>query len=412
MQRVPDGKGGQIWKISNATVAHIPEMWEELGYHPIAKYLADTLPTFRLLGMENWQVFLLGLSLLLAWPLATLICVLLTRAIVTRSGPFMDAINNFLKLQFRIFLYFIIVRAVFEIIGLSLYSKALLQSAGFTYIAVIILLFGITNLLLGYQARRLLQAGNEHYVALLKPASTVIKVLLCIAMVLVWAENAGYSMSTLLAGLGVGSLAVALAAQKTLENIIGAITIYSARPIKPGDFCRFGTTVGTVEEIGLRSTMLRTLNRTLVSIPNSIFAGEEVENYSERDRIRYFRYLRLEIGSPDQLRSLLSELRKLFSSRKMLQADTISIRFDEITDNTAHVRVDAGVMTNDFQTYLEEAEELNLHILELVHNAGINFSGPGQQLTLRSGGTQTAPDPDALERFLASQQTSPAGSGD
>jgi MscS family membrane protein len=80
-------------------------------------------------------------------------------------------------------------------------------------------------------------------------------------------------MSTIIAGLGVGSLAVALAAQKTLENVIGAITLYSARPVNPGDLCRFGNIVGVVEEIGLRSTLIRTLNRTMLAVPNSVFSS-------------------------------------------------------------------------------------------------------------------------------------------
>ena len=224
-----------------------------------------------------------------------------------------------------------------------------------------------------------------------------------ITVLLIWANDAGYDMSTVIAGLGVGSLAVALAAQKTLENIIGAITIYTARPIKPGDFCRFGTTVGTVEEIGLRSTMIRTLNRTIVSIPNAVFAADEVENYSERDRIRYFRYLRLEIGEAEQLRALLVRLRELFDGTDIVQQDTISIRFDEITDNTAHVRIDAGISTNDFQVYLEAAEELNLQIIDAVQKLGARFSGPGQQLTLHPG-KGDAGAVDAIEQYLAGQQ--------
>ena len=112
-------------------------------------------------------------------------------------------------------------------------------------------------------------------------------------------------MSTILAGLGVGSLAVALAAQKTLENLIGAVTLYAARPVSPGDFCRLGTVVGTVEEIGLRSTTIRTLNRTLVVIPNSVFSSVDIENYSVRDRIRFYQELRLNLATPEQLTDAL-----------------------------------------------------------------------------------------------------------
>ena len=409
MQRVPDGEGGRVWKFSNATVSRIPEMWQELGYSPRVAAISEMLPEFRFLGMENWQVLFVALALILAWPLATLICVVLTRFLVHRPGPFQDAIARFFKFQFRVFLFIVLLRIGVHQIGLTVYSMVVLQSVGLIYVAVIILLLGVINLIHGFQARRLVQASNEHYVALLKPIATVIKVLMAITVGLVWASDAGYDMSTVIAGLGVGSLAVALAAQKTLENIIGAITIYSARPIKPGDFCRFGTTTGTVEEIGLRSTNLRTLNRTLVSIPNAVFAADEVENYSERDRIRYFRYLRLEIGDAEQLRALLLRLRELFAATQMVQQDTLSIRFDEITDNTAHVRIDAGVSTNDFQVYLEVAEELNLQIISAVQSLGARFSGPGQQLTLYPGKQGGADTLDGMEKFLAGQQPTPEG---
>ena len=126
-----------------------------------------------------------------------------------------------------------------------------------------------------------------------------------------WASDAGFNISTIVAGLGVGSLEVALAAQKTLENVIGAITLYTARPISPGDFCRFGTIKGTVEEIGLRSVTLRTPDRTLVTVPNAMFSSADVENISSRDRIRYFKQLQLQMPTSAQLRVILGELRTL-----------------------------------------------------------------------------------------------------
>jgi len=190
-------------------------------------------------------------------------------------------------------------------------------------------------------------------------------------------------MSTILAGLGVGSLAVALAAQKTLENVIGAITLYTARPVKAGDFCRFGQTVGTVEEIGLRSTIIRTPDRTRVFIPNSVFSSVEVENYSSRDRIRYFRQLQLQMTTADQLRVILAELRKMFYSHPKVLQDSVSVRLEKVEQALALVRLEAGVSTRDFQEYLTVAEDINLRIIELVHNVGAAFSGPGQVLQLR-----------------------------
>ncbi|MEP5322734.1 mechanosensitive ion channel family protein, partial [Marinobacter alexandrii] len=220
-------------------------------------------------------------------------------------------------------------------------------------------------------------------VALLKPFTTIVKVLVVTIIALVWADRAGYNMSTIIAGLGVGSLAVALAAQKTLENVIGAITLYTARPVSPGDLCRFGNVVGVVEEIGLRSTQIRTINRTLLVVPNSVFSSVEVENLSSRDRIRYYPNLQLQMADVDQLRLILGKLRELLLAHPMVLQETVSVRLEKIEAATAVIRIDSGITTTDFQEYLAVAEDLNLHIIELVHNAGAIFSGAGQVLQLR-----------------------------
>jgi MscS family membrane protein len=239
------------------------------------------------------------------------------------------------------------------------------------------------SLLRDYQIRKMQYAGNTQYVALLKPFTTMAKVLVVTIICLYWANTAGYDMSTILAGLGVGSLAVALAAQKTLENLIGAVTLYTARPVRAGDFCRFGNITGTVEEIGLRSTLLRTLDRSMLVVPNSVFAAQEIENFSHRDRIRYFRRFRLQLAGAEQLRFILAEVRKTFLSHPQVLQETVSVRFETIEDANAILRLDAGVNTTDYQAFLAVAEDLNLRVVETVQGAGAIFSGPGQLLQLR-----------------------------
>src|SRR5207237_8568046 len=102
----------------------------------------------------------------------------------------------------------------------------------------------------------------------------------------------GYNVDTVLAGLGVGGIAVALAAQKTIENLFGGVSVISDKPVLVGDFCQFGGQVGTVEDIGLRSTRIRTLDRTVVTVPNSQFSTMTLENFSRRDRIWFHSMLR------------------------------------------------------------------------------------------------------------------------
>ena len=396
LQRVPDGRGGKVWKLSNATVAQIPQMWEELGYSPVATYFKEILPTFKFMGMDNWQVVATALFFALAWPLAALASSLLMRIALLIPNRFPLGIAHFFKGPMRFFLFVLIARVMVNMLGLSLTARVLMESSGVDYIAYTVLFLGLISLIRDYQIRKLQYAGRAQYAALLKPMTTIIKVVLVVLIALFWADSAGYNMSTILAGLGVGSLAVALAAQKTLENLIGAITLYVARPVGPGDFCRFGTVVGTVEEIGLRSTTIRTLNRTLVVIPNSVFSSVDIENYSVRDRIRFYQELRLKLVTPEQLTDALQQLRKLFTDKKEVMDETVSIRFFHIDDATAVLRLDAGVDTSDYQMFLAVAEELNLGIVKVVRDAGATFSGPSKSIKFdgelsTAGITQTTP---------------------
>jgi MscS family membrane protein len=383
LQRVPDGKGGRVWKLSNATIAEIPAMWDELGYSPVAEYLNQHLPAITFMGMDNWQLLGTILVFILAWPLAALSSYLLMRLALLIPNRFPMGIQRFFKGSMRFFLFILIARILIGQLGLSLTARIFLESSGMDFIAWTILLLGLMSLLRDYQIRKMQYAGNTQYVALLKPFTTMAKVIAVTIICLFWAKTAGYDMSTILAGLGVGSLAVALAAQKTLENVIGAVTLYTARPVRAGDFCRFGNITGTVEEIGLRSTLLRTLDRSMLVVPNSVFASQEIENFSHRDRIRYFRRFRLQLAGAEQLRFILAEVRKTFLSHPQVLQDTVSVRFETIEDANAILRLDAGVNTTDYQAFLAVAEDLNLRVVETVQGAGAIFSGPGQLLQLR-----------------------------
>ena len=394
LQRIPDGRGGRIWKLSNATVARVPEMWDELGYSDAAISVSRLLPEFRFLGMENWQIVGFIVFFIVAWPLASLVSYVLMRGALLIPNRFPLSIKHFFRGPMRFFIFIFIARLMIDELGLSLTSRILLESSGVDYIAFTVIIMGLLSLLRDYQIRKMQHAGNAHYVALLKPFTTIVKVFVVTIIALFWAKQAGYDMSTILAGLGVGSLAVALAAQKTLENVIGAITLYTARPVSAGDFCRFGNVKGTVEEIGLRSTIIRTMDRSMLVIPNSMFSSVEIENFSQRDRIRFFRRYQMQIPQSGQMRHILEQIRQLAANSPHVIDETISIRFETITDANAILRIDLGVDTTDFQKFLAVVEELNLGILDIADQAGTRFTGPAR-LNLDPTGNDS--EPGALE---------------
>ena len=383
LQRIEEADGTPVWRVSNATVVRIPDMWDELGYSALNVWLSQVLPEFYVLGMGNFQVAILLATAIGGWFVTGWISLLIAGLGGRFSNPWQHAISRFLRVPLRLILYVALIRIVIANLGLSVIAKAYLQSSPLEYLVAVILAFGLLNLYRDYKIRQLELHGDVEYVALIKPVVVILRIIVATTAALMWADQAGFNVSTLIAGLGVGSLAVALAAQKTLENVIGAITLYTARPIRPGDWCRFGQIQGTVEEIGLRSVTLRTQNRTLVTVPNSMFSSADIENFSVRDRIRFYKLLQLQMPAPDQLRAILGEFRALFAAHPMVQQNTISVRLADIEAATAVVRLDAGILTRNYEEYLAVAEDLNLRIIEIVHQNGAIFSGPGQVLQIR-----------------------------
>jgi MscS family membrane protein len=207
-------------------------------------------------------------------------------------------------------------------------------------------------------------------------------------------EHIGVPVAALAAGIGVGGLAFALASQSTLENLVAGLTIYGDRPIRVGDFCTIGAISGTVESIGLRSTRLRTLARTLVTIPNAEVAKQILENSSVRDKMlmRTTLGLRYET-SPDQLRYVLGRLRELFNGHPKAIDDGMRVRFIGFGAYSLDIEIYLYVMATRKPAFLEICEDLNLRIMDIIEEAGAGFAFPSQTAYLAR---DTAPDAERM----------------
>jgi MscS family membrane protein len=216
---------------------------------------------------------------------------------------------------------------------------------------------------------------------LLRPSVNALKLLIGIVGILIYLDKLGINITTVLAGLGVGGIAVALALQKPMEDVFGAITLYSQQPVRVGDFCRIGTETGTIEEIGLRTTRLRTLANTLIAIPNARLANEPIDNISARSKILYRPVLRLRYDTtPEQLQHILDGIRELFGAHDRVLQENHRVRFKEIADDALLVEAYAYLNTTVWTEYLELAEGLNMRILEIVAQAGTTLSLPARTL--------------------------------
>jgi MscS family membrane protein len=176
-------------------------------------------------------------------------------------------------------------------------------------------------------------------------------------------ESWGYNTSTLIAGLGVGGIAIALAAQQTIANVFGGVSLIGDQPIRIGEFGKFGDLIGVVEDIGMRSTRVRTLNRTVVSVPNSNFAGFNLENYSVRDKILFNPSFQIKrSATDDQMHGLIDALDKLLASRKDVETVPTPARIVGMAAGFFTLEIFAYVLTPDIDVYYKIQSELLLQI--------------------------------------------------
>ena len=207
----------------------------------------------------------------------------------------------------------------------------------------------------------------------------VLTVLAMAWMVILGADSMGISVAPLIAGLGVGGLAVALAAQHTVENFIAGLVLFADKPVRIGETCQFGEHRGTVEQIGLRSTRIRGVDRTVVSIPNSEFAKLRLVNYTRRDKILLKTVLGLRYETTaDQLRHVLATLRQLLTSHPRIDAESVRVRFTGYGAYSLDIEVFALAETNDWATFLAIQEDVLLEVMDVVTGSGCGFAFPSQ----------------------------------
>jgi MscS family membrane protein len=208
----------------------------------------------------------------------------------------------------------------------------------------------------------------------------VLKLTLFLVAILSVFSAWGYNTTAILAGVGVGGIAIALAAQKTIEDLFGGISVISDRPVLVGDVCRFGDRTGTVMHIGLRSTRIRTPDRTVISVPNGQFATMTLENISGRDKIWFHPILNLRRDTTsDQMLRVLESSREILSGHPKVEAGKIPVRFVGVGTYSLDIEVVLYVKTSDYDEFLAIQQDLLLQLLRAVEQAGTSLAVPLQE---------------------------------
>jgi MscS family membrane protein len=200
-----------------------------------------------------------------------------------------------------------------------------------------------------------------------------------VGIVFIGATDIGLPLYGLIAGLGVGGLALGLAARPTLENLIGGLILHADKPVRVGDFCQFGDKRGTIEEIGLRSTRIRALDRTIVTVPNAEFSTMELINYTRRDRTHLRRTIGLRYETTaDQMHEVLESIRAYLAGHPAVIADTVRVRFVDLSEYSLGVEIYAYIDRATNSEFLEVQEEVLFAVMRIVDECGTAIAFPSQ----------------------------------
>lgn len=383
----PDG-GRRLFDVTEAAPVKKAEAAMDKAGSGLRAALPESWQAPSVLGLERWQW--LGIPVLgLAIALCTLLLLRGTRATVKRltrgKSDIGDRMLARLDGPLQVWWASLLARVTLPVLALSDGAEAGWQR-------VFKIGLGVAFF---WGALRAVTAWSDHFAttefaqarpgsrALVSLFGRVARFALVGFGVLAVLSELGYSVTSVLAGLGIGGIALALGAQKTLENVFGAFALAVDQPIREGELVRVEDFLGTVESIGLRSTRIRTADRTIISIPNGKLADMRLESYAARDRIRLTLTLGLEWGtSAAQLKDVMSACRQVLQAQPTLWPDSAAVNFVGLGTSTMDVEINAWFATANFDEFRGIREAVLLGFLEAVEKAGTRLAYPTSTVRL------------------------------
>jgi MscS family membrane protein len=303
VERVDRGKSGSLWLFSSKTLDSIPDLYDEVNVVSVDNVLPQFLVNTRFGGIVLFE----WLAVFVGMPLLYFLTVVLNRFLshligLLRQRPDKKpdlANRDFLPMPLRLLLLAFVIRWITSKVGLPLVARQFWSGTAtiITIVASVWLLILFASWAEEYTRRRLRSRTHTGAISMVRLTRWVFDLLVVFAGVLVTLHYFRVNATAALAGLGVGGIAVALAAQKTLENVIGGVSLIFDQAVCVGDLLKVGDTQGTVADIGLRSTRIRTLDRTVVSVPNAQIANMSLEDISSRDKFWFHPILALRYGT-------------------------------------------------------------------------------------------------------------------
>jgi MscS family membrane protein len=383
--RLEEEQGRKLWYFSRASLDRVPEIYDSLTFPELEKKIPRTLVTHRLLSMPLWQWIAILLFIpvaLLAGRLLTLLCVFAVSHWRKSRGKPPLVYGKFFRVDPVTLTFAIVVHYLFVgYIGTSLIYRLYYQHIvriflAFAFYWIVTRITRVITAQIGASLAARGRLAERSIVSLVRRFTEIVIFLLVLLLVL---RGLGVDVSTALAGVGIGGLALGLGAQKTFENMFGGISILFDKVIQIGDTCKINNQTGVVEDIGLRSTRLRTEQRTLLSIPNGVMSSATLENLRFRDKFLCQQIVRLRYDlAPDHVQYVLGKIRELLIGDPKAEDASARVHFVRFAEYALEVEIYCYILEPEYSAYLATQEQLFLKIMDIIEKAGAVVALPTQ----------------------------------
>ncbi len=392
LERVDRGKMGRVWLFSRKTLDSIPSVYQEVSTPAVERFLPGFLVKTKLAEIPLFEY----LAVFIGLPFLYVLTGLLNRVLSKASGEVRrrllrnSAVPDPMVVvrPVRLFLIALTITWLLSRVGLPLLARQFWSTVAtiITILASVWLLLMINGWCEHRILARLRRRNLSGATSVLRLTRRVVDICLLFAGFLYTLRHFGVNPTAALAGLGVGGIAVALAAQKTLENMIGGISLIADQALRVGDALKLGEVFGVVENVGLRSTRIRTLDRTIVTVPNGQIATVSLEIFSVRDKFWFHHVLGLRYETrPEQMCAVTNGIHRLLSELPYVEVDSVRVRFIRLGAFSLDVEIFAYVFAADWNQFLAIQEDLLVKAMEIVQAAGTEIAFPSQTMYISSG---------------------------
>ncbi len=397
LERVASKQGEQYWQFSNDTLSSIPEVIENSQPTLVSRYTIDSLDGKKLFGYQISDI-LAALAIIVSSFIFTYIVVwllyYLLKLIYPRlRGETLPLPNNVI-LPLTVVITALILAEVMVYAGISVTLREPIKR--FTdiasWVATTWLLLRVIDSIFTRAVNLSYKKNYTERVSILGLMRKVVKALLLIFAVIVIFGNLGFDLTTGIAALGVGGLALALGAQKTIENLVGSVVVVADSPVRIGDYCSFGNQAGTVIDIGIRSSRVRTLNRTIVTVPNSDFSSMQIENYTSRDMFHFLHNLYIKRNADiDVVFKMVKKLDQFLDEHELTNQEWNQANISELRQDCYVIQLRAYINAVDSIEFYRKQDDLLVDVLTLVKKYDVEHALPTQQLIVNQAELEPQP---------------------